>query len=152
MIGTSLPRPDGAAKVAGALQYGDDSTLPGMWYGATVRSPHPHAGIEAVGWQDGAPPAGVVCLTAADRAVRNAVKLRDDSWPGLAYTPLQGVADMEAAAHQPPLYTLDSRSGNIDADMAAADRIVESSYRRALRAARPEPGPRGRIVRFERVS
>ncbi len=38
VVGTSPPRKEGVAKVLGRAQYVDDLTLPGMWYGATVRS------------------------------------------------------------------------------------------------------------------
>jgi len=38
IVGTSPIRKEGLAKVTGRAQYVDDITLPGMWYGATVRS------------------------------------------------------------------------------------------------------------------
>src|SRR5438093_167040 len=41
MVGQSPPRKEGRAKVLGHAQYVDDITLPGMWYGATVRSTIP---------------------------------------------------------------------------------------------------------------
>jgi xanthine dehydrogenase D subunit len=47
-IGESVLRPDGAAKVRGEFAYGSDLRAPGMLWGATVRSPHPHARIHAV--------------------------------------------------------------------------------------------------------
>jgi CO/xanthine dehydrogenase Mo-binding subunit len=39
ILGTSPLRKEGRAKVLGAAQYIDDLSLPGMWHGATVRSP-----------------------------------------------------------------------------------------------------------------
>ncbi len=41
VVGTSVPRKDGAAKVAGAAKYVDDITLPGMLHGRTIRSTIP---------------------------------------------------------------------------------------------------------------
>jgi CO/xanthine dehydrogenase Mo-binding subunit len=38
IVGTSPIRKEGLAKVTGRALYVDDITLPGMWYGATVRS------------------------------------------------------------------------------------------------------------------
>jgi CO/xanthine dehydrogenase Mo-binding subunit len=86
-IGTSPPRPDGLAKAAGTARYADDLQLPGMIFGATVRSPHAHAKIDAVRFHRGRAPEGAVCITAADLAALpgpNGVQLLDDSWPVLA--------------------------------------------------------------------
>ena len=38
ILGGSPPRKEGRAKVLGAAKYIDDLSLPGMWYGATVRA------------------------------------------------------------------------------------------------------------------
>ncbi|HEX7183078.1 MAG TPA: xanthine dehydrogenase family protein molybdopterin-binding subunit [Thermoanaerobaculia bacterium] len=83
-IGESPPRPDGFAKTSGAARYVDDVSLPGMWHGATLRSPHPHARIRSVRWNPGKAPEGAVCVTAADLPGRNGVQLIDDGWPILA--------------------------------------------------------------------
>jgi xanthine dehydrogenase D subunit len=47
-IGASARRPDGAAKVRGDFAYSSDLWAPGMLWGATARSPHPHARISAI--------------------------------------------------------------------------------------------------------
>lgn len=83
-IGESPPRPDGFAKVSGAARYVDDLVLPGMWHGATLRSPHPHARLRSVRFDPAAAPAGTVCVTAADLPGPNGVQLLDDGWPILA--------------------------------------------------------------------
>jgi CO/xanthine dehydrogenase Mo-binding subunit len=83
-IGESPPRPDGFAKVSGAARYVDDISLPGMWHGATVRSPHPHARIRSIHFDPAAAPEGTVCVTAADLPGPNGVQLLDDGWPILA--------------------------------------------------------------------
>jgi CO/xanthine dehydrogenase Mo-binding subunit len=44
-VGESVERPDGAPKVKGEFQYGSDLRREGMLFGATLRSPHPHARI-----------------------------------------------------------------------------------------------------------
>ncbi len=38
IVGASVPRKEGWDKVTGAARYVDDMVLPGMLYGATVRS------------------------------------------------------------------------------------------------------------------
>jgi xanthine dehydrogenase molybdenum-binding subunit len=48
VIGTSPIRPDGADKVTGRALYGVDVRLPGMLYGAVLRSPHAHARILSI--------------------------------------------------------------------------------------------------------
>jgi 4-hydroxybenzoyl-CoA reductase subunit alpha len=47
-IGVSLPRLDAHAKVTGQALFTDDLALPGMLYGALLRSPHPHARIKRI--------------------------------------------------------------------------------------------------------
>ena len=47
-VGTRPDRPDGLDKVTGRARYGADFSLPGMLYGAVVRSPHAHARIKKI--------------------------------------------------------------------------------------------------------
>ncbi|TMC77087.1 MAG: xanthine dehydrogenase subunit D, partial [Chloroflexi bacterium] len=44
-VGESVERPDAVPKVKGEFLYGSDLNREGMLFGATVRSPHPHARI-----------------------------------------------------------------------------------------------------------
>ena len=92
-IGESPPRPDGLPKVCGQARYADDFTLPGMLYGATVRSPHAHARVESVRWRPERAPAGAVCVTAADLPGPNGVQLIDDTWPILAGSVVRHVGE-----------------------------------------------------------
>jgi CO/xanthine dehydrogenase Mo-binding subunit len=48
VIGTSPLRHDGVDKVTGRAAYGADIRLPGMLYGAVLRSPHAHAVIKSI--------------------------------------------------------------------------------------------------------
>src|SRR5262245_27852880 len=48
VIGTSPLRHDGVDKVTGRAAYGADIRLPGMLYGAVLRSPHAHAKIISI--------------------------------------------------------------------------------------------------------
>src|SRR5205814_5363254 len=47
-VGESVERPDSAPKVKGAFAYGSDLHREGMLFGATLRSPHPHARIAGI--------------------------------------------------------------------------------------------------------
>ena len=48
VIGTRPIRHDGTDKVTGRAQYGADVHLPGLLYGAVLRSPHAHARIKSI--------------------------------------------------------------------------------------------------------
>ena len=48
VVGTRPVRPDGVPKVTGNARYGADFALPGMLWGAILRSPHAHARIRAI--------------------------------------------------------------------------------------------------------
>lgn len=65
VIGEITPRSDGPAKVSGTMQYPSDIILPGMMYGAVLRSPHPHAEIVSIDTSE-AEKLGAVCLTYKD--------------------------------------------------------------------------------------
>src|SRR5699024_4292684 len=47
-VGTSPRRPDGVAKVTGEFAYSSDMWMEDMLWGATLRSPHPHARIRGI--------------------------------------------------------------------------------------------------------
>ncbi|MFH1604776.1 MAG: xanthine dehydrogenase family protein molybdopterin-binding subunit, partial [Pseudomonadota bacterium] len=48
VVGTRPVRPDGVPKVTGMARYGADFALPGMLWGAILRSPHAHARIRSI--------------------------------------------------------------------------------------------------------
>ena len=48
IIGQPRPQLEGPAKVTGEAVYTHDLDVPGMLYGAILRSPHPHAIIRSV--------------------------------------------------------------------------------------------------------
>ena len=84
MIGSSPPRPDGFPKVSGVTRYGDDLVVPGLAYGATLRSPHAHARIRSLSWHAERAPEGAVCVLAKDLSGPNEVALIHKDWPILA--------------------------------------------------------------------
>ncbi len=48
VVGRSIPRLDGIEKITGRARYTADLTVPGMLYGAVLRSPVPHARIQRI--------------------------------------------------------------------------------------------------------
>jgi CO/xanthine dehydrogenase Mo-binding subunit len=84
LLGQSIPRREGRAKVTGQARYVDDIALPGMLYGVTVRSPAPRGLIRridygpSISWRD------FTIVTAADVPGVNRVALITDDQPYLA--------------------------------------------------------------------
>ncbi|HAP74723.1 MAG TPA: xanthine dehydrogenase subunit D, partial [Acidimicrobiaceae bacterium] len=66
-LGQHTVRPDGIPKVQGSFQFSSDYTADGVLWGATLRSPHPHARIVRIDTSGALAVPGVSCvLTAAD--------------------------------------------------------------------------------------
>jgi CO/xanthine dehydrogenase Mo-binding subunit len=84
MIGQSVPRREGRAKVTGQARYLDDLTMPGMLYGATVRSAVPRGRIVEIDYGPGIPWDEITIVTADDVPGRNRVALIVDDQPYLA--------------------------------------------------------------------
>lgn len=84
-IGDSPHRPDGVAKLKGEFQYAQDLTAEGMLWGATTRSPHPHARIVSIDIAPALAIGGVhAVLTAGDVPGRAVFGLEDADQPVLA--------------------------------------------------------------------
>jgi CO/xanthine dehydrogenase Mo-binding subunit len=83
-IGLSSPRREGRSKVTGRAQYVDDLTLPGMLFGATVRSAAPRGLIKRIDFDPDVPWSDFVVVTAADVPGVNRVALIVDDQPCLA--------------------------------------------------------------------
>ncbi|UVS78099.1 xanthine dehydrogenase subunit D [Actinokineospora sp. UTMC 2448] len=84
-VGTSPLRPDGVLKVRGEFAYSSDLWADGMLWGATVRSPHPHARITGVDITAALKLAGVsAVLTHEDVPGRNRYGLEHADQPVLA--------------------------------------------------------------------
>jgi CO/xanthine dehydrogenase Mo-binding subunit len=84
IIGVSVPRKEGRDKVTGQARYVDDMTLPGMLYGATVRSQIPRGRIKhitfgpEIAWDE------FVVVSAKDIPGKNVIALITDDQPCLA--------------------------------------------------------------------
>ena len=78
----AVPRKEGRGKVTGQVQYIDDMSLPGMLYGATVRSRIPRGKITAITFGSGIPWDEFVVVSAKDIPGQNCVALIVDVWTG----------------------------------------------------------------------
>ena len=84
IIGKSVPRKEGRDKVTGAARYIDDMTLPGMLYGATVRSQIPRGIIKRISFAPQFDWDEFVVVTAKDIPGKNCIALIGDDQPCLA--------------------------------------------------------------------
>jgi CO/xanthine dehydrogenase Mo-binding subunit len=84
IVGTSVPRLEGREKVTGEARYVDDMTLPGMLYGATVRSSIARGIIKSVKFGAGINWDEFVIVTAKDIPGKNCIALIEDDQPCLA--------------------------------------------------------------------
>ena len=84
IIGKSMPRREGRDKVTGAARYIDDITLPGMLYGATVRSRVSRGVIKTISFGDQVDWGDFVVVTAKDIPGKNCIALIGDDQPCLA--------------------------------------------------------------------
>jgi CO/xanthine dehydrogenase Mo-binding subunit len=73
IVGTSPIRKEGLAKVTGRAQYVDDITLPGMWYGATVRSTIARGRITSITFDPAIDWSQFTIVTAADIPGENTI-------------------------------------------------------------------------------
>src|SRR2546423_9427247 len=84
-VGESVERPDSAPKVKGEFQYGSDLRREGMLFGATLRSPHPHARILGIDTARAKKMSGVrAIITSADLPTRELFGLMKLDQPVLA--------------------------------------------------------------------
>jgi len=83
-VGKSVPRKEGHDKVTGAARYVDDMTLPGLIYGATVRSQIPRGVIKTISFDPSIDWTEFAIVTARDIAGKNCIALIGDDQPCLA--------------------------------------------------------------------
>jgi CO/xanthine dehydrogenase Mo-binding subunit len=84
IVGKSVPRKEGRDKVTGAARYIDDMTLPGMLYGATVRSQIPRGVIKTIKFDPQFDWNEFTIVTAKDIPGKNCIALIGDDQPCLA--------------------------------------------------------------------
>ncbi len=84
IVGTAVPRKEGWDKVTGAARYVDDMVLPGMLYGATVRSNAARGKIRKISFDSSVDWNEFVIVTAKDITGKNCIALILDDQPCLA--------------------------------------------------------------------
>jgi CO/xanthine dehydrogenase Mo-binding subunit len=84
IVGKPVFRKEGLAKVLGSARYIDDISLPGMIFGATVRSAVPRGRVLSIEYGTGIPWDEFTVVTAKDIPGHNYVALISNDWPCLA--------------------------------------------------------------------
>jgi CO/xanthine dehydrogenase Mo-binding subunit len=84
IVGTSVPRLEGRDKVTGQAKYVDDMVLPGMLYGATVRSRIPRGRIKKFIFGPGIDWNEFVIVLPKDIPGKNCIALIEEDQPCLA--------------------------------------------------------------------
>ena len=84
IVGTSVPRLEGRDKVTGQARYVDDMDLPGMLYGATVRSRIARGKIKGITFGAGVDWNEFVIVSPRDIPGKNCILLIDEDQPCLA--------------------------------------------------------------------
>ena len=84
ILGTSPIRKEGLAKVTGRAEYVDDITVPGMWFGATVRSTIARGRITSITYDPAIDWSQFIIVTAADIPGKNCIVHLTEDHPCLA--------------------------------------------------------------------
>src|SRR5437899_6998484 len=145
-IGESVRRIDGIPKVKGEFEYASDLRRDGMLWGATLRSPHPHARIVALDVSAAAAEPGVYAvLTAADVPGKKTFGLDVQDQPVLVSDVVRyaGEAVAIVAAEDPELAR--SALKKIAVNYAVLTPVTDME--RALEPSAPPVHPQGNVVR-----
>ena len=156
-VGTSVARKDGIGKATGATKYADDLHFPGMLHGRTVRSTIPRGRITSIRYDFDTSGFTIVDYRDIPAGGRNVVALIEEDQPFLAETEIRHLAEpivllahadreallaasvvIEYETEQPVLdpeasdvilKALSIDKGNLEAGFAAADLVIEGTYR-----------------------
>ena len=149
-VGESARRPDGAAKVRGRFEYSSDLHAPDMLWGATARSPHPYARINAIDISAARAMPGVhVVLTHKDVTGRNLYGLEIKDQPVLAHDFVRywGEAVALVAADHPEQARRAAQAVKVDYEVL--DPITDAEA--ALAPDAPKLHPNGNITREVKI-
>jgi len=149
-VGSSPARPDGKGKVTGEFAYGSDLWMDDMLWGATLRSPHPHARIRSVSIGEALATAGVFAvLTCDDVPGQNVHGLEHADQPVLAADVVRYAGEPVAlvAADHPEVARL--AASKIVVDYEVLDPVTDAVA--ALKADAPRLHPGGNLVRHLKI-
>jgi len=149
-VGESVRRVDAIPKVKGDFEYASDLRRDGMLYGATLRSPHPHARIASIDAAAAAAAPGVqAVLTHADVPGKKTFGLDVQDQPVLAVDVVRYAGEPVAivAAEDPEVARAALKKITVTYEVHTPVTDME----RALEPSSPSVHPQGNIVRTLQV-
>jgi CO/xanthine dehydrogenase Mo-binding subunit len=128
-IGQSVPRREGRAKVTGAARYVADVAMPGMLYGATIRSAIPRGFVTDIEYGPSIPWDEFTIVTASDIPGANRVALIAADQPYLADRSINHPEEPLVLLAHPDRYLLEEarRHVTVHADPLPAVFTIEES-------------------------
>ncbi len=151
-VGDSPLRPDGTLKVKGEFAYSSDMWAEDMLWGATLRSPHPHARIRGIDTGPALAVPGVYAVLTHEDVPVNIYGLEHPDQPVLAETVVryQGEPVAIVAADHPE--TARRAAARVRVDWEVLDPVTDPEA--AMRADAPvlhPTHPDGNVVRHVRI-
>jgi xanthine dehydrogenase YagR molybdenum-binding subunit len=143
IIGTNVPRIDGALKVSGRAKYSFDRNLPGLLYGKILRCPHAHAKITELDLKPAEAMPGVKAVHVI-KAAGSELRYAGDEIAALAAETEEQARDAiraikvkfevlpfqwseEEGIKQGGVPKVDE-AGNVEEALGKADAVIEGSY------------------------
>jgi CO/xanthine dehydrogenase Mo-binding subunit len=117
IVGISVPRKDGPAKVCGTAMYIDDLQFPGVLYGATVRSQVARGRIIGIHFGSGIPWDQFTVVSATDIPGNNCISLITDDQPCLAATHVNHPEEPILLLAHPDRYLLEEARRAVQIEM-----------------------------------
>src|SRR3712207_7559598 len=149
-VGEHTTRSDGVPKVKGEFEYSSDLWIDGMLWGATLRSPHPHAKIWSIDTSAAEAMPGVYAvLTHEDVPGRKVYGMEVPDQPVLAWERIryQGEPIALVAADHPE--TARRALDRIGVDYDVLEPLADAE--RAMQEDAPKLHPSGNVLRHVRV-
>ena len=149
-LGDSIGRPDGVAKVQGTFAFAGDLSADGFLWGATLRSPHPHARIVRIDTSGAWRIAGVeAVITAVDVPGKATYGLISDDQPVFAAHVVRFVGEPLAAVAADHPDTCRRALAAIVVEYEVLPPLIDPE--RAVDGSHAPIHPDGNVVRHQRI-
>jgi len=149
-IGDSPARPDGTAKVQGSFRFSSDLPVEGALWGATLRSPHPHARILRIDVTPAWAIAGVeAIITAEDVPGKQTYGLIVSDQPVFASDHVRYVGEPVAAVAADHPETCRRALAAIVVEYEVLEPLIDPE--RAVDGSHVDIHPLGNVIRHQRI-